>query len=181
MDQFGQGFMNDTMKGSAAAARQEEDEAFVRDVVLPGLNVSKPELDKSKCNFKLRSGESDIHRWGVFAEEDIPSRRRVIEYTGEKIDANEVERRSARQHLYLFWTSETRAVDGAFGGSGAEFINHSCDPNLYSSVSKGHIYYVSLRKIEAGEELTVDYNLEDIDEQLPCTCGTDGCKKLINR
>ena len=173
--------MNDTMKGLGVGLQEEEQDAFVREVVLPGLNVSRPVLDESKCNFKLRSGESDIHRWGVFAKEEIPARRRVIEYTGEKIDEKEVDRRSARQHLYLFWISETRAVDGAFGGSGAEFINHSCDPNLYSSVSKGRIYYVSLRKIEAGEELTVDYNLEDIDEQLPCTCGLDGCKKLINR
>lgn len=168
------------MKG-AAATQEAEDSSFYREVVLPGLNVSKPVLDPSKCRFKLRSDESEIHRWGVFAEEDIPARRRVIEYTGEKINAAEVERRSARQHLYLFWTSETRAIDGAFGGSGAEFINHSCDPNLYSIVSRGHIYYVSLRRIEAGEELTVDYNLEDIDEELPCTCGTDGCKKVINR
>ena len=169
------------MKGAAIATKETEQNAFEREVILPGLDVPKPELDPTKCSFKLRPAESKIHRWGIFAEEDIPARRRVIEYTGEKIDEKEVERRSVRKHVYLFWLNEKWAIDGAIGGSGAQFVNHSCNPNMYSIVSRGHIYLVSLRRIEAGEELTYDYNLEDIDQELPCTCGGNKCKKLINR
>lgn len=144
-------------------------------------HTGKPVLDPAFCNFKLKYAPSAIHRWGLFAQEDIPARRRVIEYTGERINSEEVLRRSERRLVYLFWTSENWAKDGAVNGSGAEFVNHSCDPNMYSSVYRGHIYLVSLRPISAGEELTYDYNLEDIDQQIPCTCGGKKCKKLINR
>src|SRR6188472_3053004 len=118
-----------------------------------------PRIDPARCFFKLRYGRSKIHRWGIFAEEPIPARRRVIEYTGERVSAEELERRLARKHLYLFWITDHYGVDGAFDGSGAEFINHCCQPNLYSYVGRGHIFLTTLRTIEAGEELTYQYNL----------------------
>ncbi len=155
--------------------------AFVREVVLPGSNGAKPMIDANRCRFHLKSGPSTIHRWGIFAAEEIPARRRVIEYTGQKIDEKEVYRRSFRQYLYVFWLNENWALDGAFGGSGAEFINHSCEPNLYTAISRGRIYLSSACRIVSGEELTLDYNLDEGDEQLPCSCGSANCRKYLNR
>jgi SET domain-containing protein len=114
----------------------------------------------------------------VFALEAIPARRRVIEYIGERIPASEVDRRLQRKHVYVFWLTDHWALDGAVGGSGAQFINHSCDPNLYSYVGRGHIYLTSLRRIEAGEELTFDYHLED-EEPGRCRCGSPRCKGFV--
>jgi len=145
------------------------------------LNIGEPVIDPERCRFKLSYARSAIHRWGIFAEEVIPARRRVIEYTGEKIDAEEVERRSFRDCLYTFWLNDNWALDGAVGGSGAEFINHSCDPNLTSHVVRGHIFYTSNRRIEPGEELTVDYNLDETDEKIACTCGSKNCRGSITR
>jgi hypothetical protein len=48
-------------------------------------------------------------------------------------------------------------IDGVIGGSGAEYINHSCAPNLRSRLVRGHILSFSTRPIARGEELTVDY------------------------
>ena len=45
--------------------------------------------------------------------EPIPARRRVIEYTGERIDAAEMDRRAGKKLLYLFSVSENRIIDGA--------------------------------------------------------------------
>ena len=60
-------------------------------------------------------------------------------------------------------------MDGSVGGSGAEIINHSCDPNLITRVMKGHIIYMSLRAIKPGEELTVNYNFsKDVVDASPC-------------
>ena len=132
-----------------------------------------PRIDPARCYFKLRYGRSKIHRWGIFAEEPIPARRRVIEYTGERVSADELERRLARKHLYLFWITDYYGVDGAFDGSGAEFINHCCQPNLYSYVGRGQIFLTTLRRIEPGEELTYKYNLGD---GTPCRCGAKRCK-----
>ncbi|NUQ61536.1 MAG: SET domain-containing protein-lysine N-methyltransferase, partial [Pirellulales bacterium] len=55
-----------------------------------------PKLDKRHIRFRVEYRESKIHRWGLFALEAIPAGRRVIEYTGERIDEREAERRSVR-------------------------------------------------------------------------------------
>ncbi|MGE0756441.1 MAG: SET domain-containing protein-lysine N-methyltransferase [Pirellulaceae bacterium] len=154
--------------------------AFVREVVLPGGIEAVPRLKRKYCYFPLKLAPSPIHRWGVFATAAIPARRRVIEYSGEKIDAHEVWRRSFRHHLYLFWLNDRWALDGAVGGSGAEFINHSCDPNLEAHSVRGHIYFTSLRPIAAQDELTLDYHLEDEGLTIPCTCGSPRCKGIVS-
>jgi SET domain-containing protein len=141
-----------------------------------------PKLDPAHCCFRLRLGASRIHRWGVYAEEAIPANRKVIEYTGQLISRRESKRRAeSAPHVYLFTVDSYWFKDGAVGGSGAEFINHSCDPNLRVLLMKGHILYMSKRPIKAGEELTVDYNFEKHAEQHMCRCGASNCRGLINQ
>ena len=66
------------------------------------------------------------------------------------------------------------------GGSGAEIINHSCDPNLYTKIFKGHILYMSKRNIRKGEELTVDYMFSKNIGRVPCSCRASNCRGTIN-
>ena len=139
---------------------------------------TKPVIDKRYACFRLRVRRSRIHRWGVYADEAIPTGRKVIEYTGEKVDLAEFERR--KETLYLFELDKEWTIDGNVGGSGAEFINHSCEPNLATRILKGHILYFSLRPIAKGEELTVDYNYGDHDELMVCGCGSKRCRGTIN-
>jgi len=129
----------------------------------------------------MRLARSRIHRWGVFATEFIPARRKVIEYTGEKINRRETKRRAdEREFTYLFTLNPYWTIDGAVGGSGAEYINHSCDPNLVSRIVRGHILYLSLRDIKPGEELTIDYRFDKKVERVLCRCGTTKCRGTIN-
>ncbi len=158
-----------------------EPTAFVREVVLPGSLAAQTKVNLHDCLFDLRYRRSRIHRWGIFAAENIPSRRRVIEYTGQKIEVPEVWRRRIREHLYIFWLNENEAIDGAIGGSGAEFINHSCDPNLYSRIVRGQIFFLSGRRISAGEELTLDYNLGHSGPIIRCLCRKETCKGIVNK
>jgi SET domain-containing protein len=153
---------------------------FVRTVVLPGSAAGRPRLDRSACRFRLLIGPSRIDRWGVFAAEAIPARRRVVEYTGERIGLREAFRRRVRHRLYLFRTGERRYVDGAIGGSGAEYINHGCEPNLVARVRKGRVMMVSLRRIAAGEELLLDYRVSGDVPLEPCRCGAPGCRGYQN-
>jgi uncharacterized protein len=132
------------------------------------------------CCFRLRFGRSRIHRWGLYAEQNIPANRKVIEYTGQKLNPGQRARREQESSKYLFILDEYWTLDGAVGGSGAEFINHSCDPNLVTRILKGHILYFSRRKIGKGEELTVDYNYDDTDELVKCACGANNCRGTIN-
>jgi hypothetical protein len=139
-----------------------------------------PRLDPRFCFTRLEVGPSPIHRWGVFAAVPIPARRRVIEYTGQLIDNREARRRGVRQYLYLFRLDPHRVIDGAFGGSGAEFVNHSCDPNLVARLVRGRIVLTSLRGIAAGEELTLDYKLDTDGAEMRCSCGSEKCRGVVN-
>jgi uncharacterized protein len=142
--------------------------------------VKQTRIDPQFCNFKLRIGESKIHHRGVYALERIPARRKVIEYTGERINRKETKRRGQGTITYLFTLDDYWTLDGAVGGSGAELINHSCEPNLYTMIFKGHILYMSKRDIEPGEELTVDYRFDKKIERVPCKCGAKTCRGTIN-
>jgi uncharacterized protein len=143
--------------------------------------VVTPRICPRHAIFALEVRPSRIHRWGVFALERIPPRRKVIEYTGERISRRETKRRSERQHVYLFELDAYWCIDGAAGGSGAEWVNHCCDPNLFSTIVKGHILYMSRRVIEPGEELTVDYYLATDRGDVPCRCSAPTCRGVINR
>ena len=142
--------------------------------------IPEPRIDPDYTSFRLQIRESRIHRRGVYALEDIPGNRKVIEYTGEKINRKETKRRGDGDVTYLFTLNDYWTLDGAVGGSGAEIINHSCNPNLRAWNFKGHILYMSKRAIRHGEELTVDYRFgKDID-RVSCKCGAHNCRGTIN-
>ena len=142
--------------------------------------IKKPAIDPRYAQFKLSIRESKIHQRGVYAEEAIPARRKVIEYTGERISRRETKRRGDGPVTYLFTLDDYWTLDGAFGGSGAEIINHSCEPNLYSRIVGNHILYMSKREIRPGEELTIDYRFDKKVERVPCRCGSAHCRGTIN-
>jgi uncharacterized protein len=141
-----------------------------------------PVIDERFTCFKLSVKPSGIHRHGLYAEEFIPKRRKVIEYTGERINRRETRRRSDEQAsmIYLFTLDNYWTLDGSVGGSGAEYINHSCDPNIRTVITKGHILYMASRDIQIGEELTVDYHFSKDIEKIPCKCGSPKCRGTIN-
>jgi SET domain-containing protein len=139
-----------------------------------------PEINSKFAAYKLRVAPSKIHRWGVYAEEFIPARRKVIEYTGERISRRETKKRAERELNYLFTLDKYWTIDGSVDGSGAQFINHCCEPNLAARIVRGHILYMTLRDIPRGEELTVDYHFDADVEKVPCACGSLKCRGTIN-
>jgi uncharacterized protein len=141
-----------------------------------------PRLNQKLACFKLLIRRSRIERFGVFAGEAIPAHERVIQYTGERISARKAMRRAARRILagketrvYLVRLNRHSSVslDGSVGGSGAELINHSCDPNLTIRRICGQVFLYSFRKISEGEELTVNYGFRC---SFPCSCGSSRCR-----
>ncbi len=143
--------------------------------------VRRPRIDPKFASYKLSIRKSKIHRFGVYAEERIPANRKVIEYTGERLNRRETKLRGEGEYTYLFTLDKYWTLDGAFGGSGAEIINHSCESNVVSRIMKGHIIYMSLRVIEPGEEITVDYNFEYVGDQTSCACGASTCRTVMER
>jgi uncharacterized protein len=64
------------------------------------------------------------------------------------------------------------------GAETADFINHSCDPNLGL---RGQITLVALRDIEVGEEVCFDYAMTDCTpyDEFECRCGTAACRGTV--
>jgi SET domain-containing protein len=141
-----------------------------------------PQIDEKYACFKLEIKPSKIHRWGIYAGEDIPVRRKVIEYRGERISRRETKRRADERPnlIYLFTLDNYWTLDGSVGGSGAEYINHCCDPNIVTVIRNGHILYMTRKPIQRGEELTVDYHFAKDVERIPCKCGAAACRGTIN-
>lgn len=138
-----------------------------------------PRIDPASAKFRLEPAASPIHRFGIFARERIPARRHVIAYTGQRIGGQEAWRRRLRRHNYIFRLNSRTLIDGAIGGSGAEFINHCCDPNLEASIRGYRIWLASTRPIAAGEELTLDYCLDGA-VQTSCQCQSPLCRGTMN-
>jgi SET domain-containing protein len=141
-----------------------------------------PVIDARYAAFKLTIESSPIHRWGMVAREFIPKGRKVIEYTGERINRVETARRAriCTELNYLFTIDNYWTLDGSNGGSGAEFINHCCNPTCKARILSGRIFYYSKRDIQPGEELTVDYRFDHDAEKVECSCGAPDCRGTIN-
>ena len=136
---------------------------------------------------------SGIHGRGVFAARRIRKGTRIVEYTGERIDNDEADRRydetgMRRHHTFLFTLDKNTVVDGAIrrGGSDASYINHSCEPNCEAVIEDKRIFIHALETIEPGTELAYDYQYErtgENDEELEkfylCRCGAPGCRGTI--
>jgi len=56
-------------------------------------------------------------------------------------------------------------------------LNHSCDPNAYVQYHENHSYLLARRSIEAGEEITCDYNINITGgTSWPCSCHAARCR-----
>lgn len=92
--------------------------------------------------------------WGLFAKEDIPPEKFVIEYMGEVIDGTEFGQRFKRakdkkQNNFYFLTLGSNLYIDAFNyGNEARFINHSCDPNV--EPNKWTVYSNGQEQIRIG-------------------------------
>jgi SET domain-containing protein len=144
-------------------------------------------IDESVAEYRLLIRRSRIDGLGVFAAETIPARRKVIEYTGKRITGQQMARRirhilKRRGSLprYVFRLDRYWRIDGEIGGSGAERINHSCDPNLAARRVHGRILFFSVRRIPTGEELTLDYKYRPKGPRVICKCGSDKCRGTVN-
>ena len=130
---------------------------------------------------------SSIHGRGAFAVRRIEKGARIAEYAGERLTAEEIERRYADEtdtgHTFLFHVGDDVYVDATHQGNDARFINHSCQPNCESEVEDDRVYISALEDIEPGVELTYDYALEPEDDPpsswttlYACRCGAPSCR-----
>jgi SET domain-containing protein len=120
---------------------------------------------------------SKIDSEGCYATAPIKKDAVIVEYTGPRITIKEADALyDDHPRTYLFGLSDGKHV---IDGEGvAAFINHSCNPNCEADEKQGRVWIIAIRDIEAGEELTYDYNLYDgdLDDPSPCSCGAPNCR-----
>jgi uncharacterized protein len=139
----------------------------------------KRRIDPKSARFRMKIGRSAKHRYGLFALEDIPGGWQVIEYKGKRLSIKQAVKIGPPEDTYLAWISGGVYADARWGGSGAEFMNHSCQPNLEQRRVGGHLLLFSKRKIRAGEELTWNYHYPIKLQRIPCTCGARRCRGTL--
>ncbi len=126
--------------------------------------------------FALEVRESAIDGQGVFAAEPIPARRRIGEITGERISVHQARIRATRhERVMIVEVSETRALDFHKSSDPMRYTNHSCAPNAALVIRRGRVTFRSLRGIEPGEEITVNYGETHHEGKLRCRCGAPNC------
>lgn len=109
---------------------------------------------------------------GLFALEHIDIDQLIIEYTGDRISAEEADKRGGR---YLFSVTDKLVIDGSDHKNTARYINHSCAPNAEAEheITEDRIYIRAIHPIKVGEEITIDYGEEyvgDFIKKAGCKC-----------
>lgn len=118
-------------------------------------------------NFVLRRTLTGL---GLFTLEAIPAGKRLIEYTGSLITAEEALKSRSK---YLFEVDEKCAIDGSSRSNIARYINHSCQPNAKAFVTGRRIWIWSKKRIDADGEITLHYGKDYFDEFIKangCCC-----------
>uniref|UniRef100_A0A8C6TB84 Histone-lysine N-methyltransferase NSD3 n=1 Tax=Neogobius melanostomus TaxID=47308 RepID=A0A8C6TB84_9GOBI len=126
------------------------------------------------CGWGLRSNQGDF----------------VIEYVGEVIDSEECQQRIKQAHenhvsdFYMLTLTKDRVIDAGPKGNSARFMNHSCSPNCetqkWTVNGDVRIGLFALCDIEAGTELTFNYNLHCVgNRRTSCHCGSDNCSGYL--
>lgn len=59
----------------------------------------------------------------------------------------------------------------------AKYMNHSCSSN---TLSTGYGFEIAVYDIHPGEQITDDYGMLNIENSMPCACGSQNCRKSIS-
>ena len=129
----------------------------------------------------LALGDSPLEGKGVYTMEAIPEGATVIVWGGIVVTYDEFATGRGLAHSNVGLTEELCLVaPNEEGLTLDDYMNHSCNPNLWLS---GSVTLIARRAIQPGEELTFDYAIEVGHEsyvmKVPCRCGANDCRGQI--
>jgi uncharacterized protein len=124
-------------------------------------------MSRNNANFAVRRTKTGL---GLHALQTISVNSRIIEYVGPVLTEDEAEELGGK---YLFGLDDNRVIDGRSRSNLARYINHSCRPNAEERLARNRLWIWSIKEIQAGEEITIDYGEEYFDayiRQKGCRC-----------
>jgi hypothetical protein len=124
---------------------------------------------------------SSIHGRGVFTTEKIAAGEVLMIWGGALFSLAEVYAGKAEAHSFA------AIFEGVFlghpagqGNSTDDFVNHSCDPNVWML---DEVTVAACREIAAGEEITADlviwWDPDEAGVTWECCCGAPNCRKIF--
>ena len=119
---------------------------------------------------------SRIEGSGLFANATIEAEEVVVRLGGEVLTDEEFKARQLATYSALAIGDGLNLLIA--DGSPTNFGNHSCDANLWMV---DEVTLVARRRIEPGEEVTVDYatHTADLPWAMVCRCGAPDCRGVI--
>ncbi|KAK6522244.1 histone methyltransferase set2 [Arthrobotrys megalospora] len=130
--------------------------------------------------------QTEMKGYGLRANTPMEPGTFIYEYVGEVIGESQFRKRREQygkediKHFYFMSIKVGEYIDATKKGCLARFCNHSCNPNCMVEKwvvgGKLRMGIFAKVKIEAGEELTFDYNVDryGADPQ-KCFCGEPNC------
>ncbi len=122
---------------------------------------------------------SPVVGYGVFATQFIPAG--TITYVKDTLEVivspadytrhNDAVRAAVDKYSYID-EHGNRIVSWDF----AKYVNHSCDAN---TMSTGYGFEVALRDIAPGEQITDEYGIFNLEEEMQLYCGCHNCRGHI--
>ncbi|XP_071392968.1 histone-lysine N-methyltransferase NSD3 [Centroberyx affinis] len=150
---------------------------------------------ENQCFSKRLYAETEVIKtdgrgWGLRTNQALRKGDFVTEYVGEVIDSEECQQRIKRAHenhvtnFYMLTLTKDRVIDAGPKGNSSRFMNHSCSPNCetqkWTVNGDVRIGLFTLCDIEAGTELTFNYNLHCVgNRRTSCHCGADNCSGFL--
>lgn len=117
--------------------------------------------------------------YGVFATSFIPEGTIVYVKDSLELEVSPTD--------YLLHTPDVRAVidkysyvdphgNRVMSWDFAKYVNHCCNCN---TMSTGYGFEIAIRDIQAGEQITDEYGLFNLEAEMEVACGQHNCRKTL--
>jgi hypothetical protein len=117
--------------------------------------------------------------YGVFATESIPEG--TIVYVKDSLELvvsptdyllHNAEMQEVIEKYSYIDEQGNRIISWDF----AKYVNHCCNCN---TISTGYGFEIAIRDIAAGEQITDEYGIFNLEKEMSLVCGVSGCRKTI--
>jgi hypothetical protein len=133
---------------------------------------------QSWLNSRAVVRQTRAHGLGIFATTVIPAGSTIAGFGGHVVDRAEVHGLDDAMRTHALQIDDDLFLVSVPPFDPADYVNHSCAPNCGMV---GSVLLVTMRAVEAGEELCFDYAMSDSDDydEFACTCATPACRGVV--
>ena len=135
-----------------------------------GLQIMESRSHCDGLQVKIIDGQGK----GVFTIRSFKQNEKVLIFSGKYTRFSEI-----KDFTHYFQISPDTYLSPS--GNFDDYVNHSCEPNCGVYFVNEEIILKTIRKIEAGEQLSFDYGTIMFNEptRFKCACGSVNCRKNI--